>query len=261
MQFYILHNKSLTEPNISVILGNQRKNNLMHPYLSVIIPAYNEEQNIKNTVKEVCHALNQINITYEMIIVDDGSKDNTGKIIDELSRQNERIKSIHHPENRGPGSGIFTGIKYGSGEFIIFIPADLAINPLDISKYIESGKTADVIIGLRSDRRDYSFFRKIISYVNIYLIRLLFRMKEHQFNYINMYRRSIFNHIKIESQSVFITAEIIIKAKYAGFRLKEVKISYVPRAFGKSSTGSIKVITQTFLDMMKLWLKFVKGKT
>jgi len=223
--------------------------------MSVVIPAYNEEENLPSTVDRVSEKLDEIGVTFEIIIVNDGSTDRTLAIAERLAEADGRVRLINHLENVGPGSGVFTGIQAADGEFVIFIPADLALEPDDLKKYIDASKGCDLVVGIRSDRRDYSLMRKVVSYVNIFLIKLLFRMKERQFNYIHMYRTSMLNRINIESRGVFITAEIMIKARDLGYRLQEVDIRYVPRTAGQATCGKPGTIFDTVKDLFAFWWK------
>ncbi|MDD5530062.1 MAG: glycosyltransferase family 2 protein [bacterium] len=224
-------------------------------YLTVIVPAFNEENNLEPTIVALVSHIEPLNLSFEILIIDDGSTDNTGEVAKSLAKKYTVIRIIKHQKNLGPGSGIFTGIKEAKGEFIIFIPADLAIDLRQFNKYLEMSKKCDIVVGMRSDRGDYTLFRKIVSYVNISVIKMLFNMKEHQFNYIHLYRRKIFNDVYPESTGVFITAEIMIRARDLGYKLREIKIKYIPRKYGKGSCGNPKVILNTFRDMMKFWIK------
>ncbi|RJP21313.1 MAG: glycosyltransferase family 2 protein [Candidatus Abyssobacteria bacterium SURF_5] len=227
----------------------------MEPYLSVVIPAYNEESNLRTTVTLVARRLNELKTTFEIIIINDGSTDQTAAIAGDLCAGDQRIRLVNHPRNMGPGSGVFTGIEAARGEFVIFVPADLALDINELHKYIDASRTCDLVVGIRSDRRDYSLFRKFVSLVNITLIKLLFGMKERQFNYIHLYRRSMLQRINIESRGVFITAEIMIKARDLGYRLQQVDITYVPRTAGKATCGNYRVIRNTVWDLLSFWWK------
>ncbi len=227
----------------------------MRPYLSVVVPAFNEEASIRSTVTLIAEKLDELQTVFEMIIVNDGSTDSTPAIVEELSAADDRIRLIDHPCNLGPGSGVFTGIEASTGEFVIFIPADLALDINEIQKYIDTSRNCDLVVGVRSDRRDYSLFRKFVSLVNIALIKLLFGMKQRQFNYIHLYRRDMLKRIAIESRGVFITAEIMIKARDLGYRLQEVDISYVPRTAGKATCGNPRIIWDTVKDLFSFWWK------
>jgi glycosyltransferase involved in cell wall biosynthesis len=227
----------------------------MNPYLSVVVPAFNEEANLRSSVTLVARKLDELSTSFEIIIVNDGSTDRTHAIAEELAEADTRIRLIDHPCNLGPGSGVFTGIEASRGEFVIFIPADLALDINELHKYIDASRECDLVVGIRSDRRDYSITRKFVSLVNIALIKLLFGMKERQFNYIHMYRREMFERMSIGSRGVFITAEIMIRARDLGYRLQEVDITYVPRSGGKPACGSPTVIWSTVKDLFGFWWK------
>lgn len=225
------------------------------PYLTIVVPAYNEEENLAPTVLAIGAKLDELDVTHEIIIVDDASTDATVERAEALAAADSRIRLERHPENRGPGSGVFTGIGLAQGEYVMFIPADLALDLEHLYKYIDGSREADVVVGLRSDRSDYSPARIFVSLVNIFLIRTLFGMKQRQFNYIHCYRRAVLEMVQIESRGVFITAEIMIKANDLGFRLIEVEIPYVPRTAGVATCGKLSIIMATVLDLLRLWTR------
>jgi len=230
---------------------------IANPFLTVLIPVYNEQKNILPTLKAISEKLTALHTTFEIVTVDDGSGDRTVDLIQEEIKHRPSLRLIRHEKNLGPGSGIITGIREGRGKFIIFIPADLAMNLDHLERYLHAAQEADVVIGLRSDRRDYNLFRKCVSCLNIFLIQLLFVLPYRQFNYISMYRTEIFRRMTLFSRSVFITAEIIIKAHDAGFRLTEIEVGYTPRKFGHASGASLKSILKTMRDLFYVWWRWV----
>jgi hypothetical protein len=147
-----------------------------------------------------------------------------------------------------------------AGEAVMFIPADLAMDLDDLHKYFEAAAEADVVVGLRSDRRDYSAFRKLVSVVNIALIRVLFGMRLRQFNYIHLYRREVLEAMAVESRGVFLAAEILIKARDLGYRLAEVEVGYVPRRAGQASCGRPGVIAKAAWELGRFWLRWLWGR-
>ena len=233
-------------------------------FLSVVVPVYNEKEGLKKSLLFLCKKISRCVDRFEILIVDDGSTDGSGEMAEDLSRSEEYpIRVIHHTANIGPGSGIYTGIREARGEWIIFIPADIAIDLDQFDRYLEGSKRADIVVGLRSDRRDYSWVRKMNSLGYIWLIKILFRMPQKQFNYVQMYKKEIFNRIKIESKTVFVTAEILIKARDLGYIIEEVEINYIPRETGQASCGKISVIVKTLRDVISFWLRwrFFPSKT
>ncbi|MCX7706893.1 MAG: glycosyltransferase family 2 protein, partial [Anaerolineae bacterium] len=200
--------------------------------------------------------LKRLGILFEILIVNDASKDRTGEIADELARRFPEVRVVHHPTNRGIGGGFLTGVAEAQGEWLILIPADLAMDPAELSKYLRAAEGTDVVVGIRSDRSDYSGWRRLVSWLNIRLIQLLFSMPQRQFNYISMYRLSVLRQMRIEYwRSAFFHAETLIKARDLGYRLAEVEIQYVPRASGRATGAKTGLIVRTVRDMVLFWLR------
>lgn len=229
----------------------------MNPFLTVFIPAYNESGNLAYSVDVVRSKMIELGVDAEILIVDDASPDNTGLLADALAEKYDRLHVVHHDRNLGIGGGFVTAVQHAQGEWLILIPADLAIDPNELHLYIDASQEADVVVGLRSDRSDYTILRKIISWVNISLVQFLFGMKERQFQYICMYKLDILRAMEIEYwRSAFFHAEVLIKAKTLGGRLVEVEIKYAPRLTGRATGASLKLVLRTMRDMFRFWLRW-----
>jgi len=201
--------------------------------------------------------LDDLGVKAEVLIVDDGSGDRTGEIADDLAASDERVRAFHHPINRGIGAGFVTGVAQARGEWLILIPADLALDLDELPRYLDAAPAADIIVGIRSDRSDYTLFRLLVSWVNVRLIQTLFGMKQRQFNYISMYRLDVLREIEIQYwRSAFFFAEIMIKAQALGRRLVEVEIRYVPRATGRATGAKAGLIAHTVRDLFRFWLRW-----
>jgi glycosyltransferase involved in cell wall biosynthesis len=230
----------------------------MKSFLTVFIPAYNEEKNLAHCVEILSSKIHELKLDAEILVVDDHSLDATGALADQIAELNPLVRVIHHQKNGGIGAGFMTARANAQGEWLILIPADLALEPDDLICYVEKTPNADVVVGLRSDRSDYTLARKIVSFVNIHLIQLLFNIKIRQFQYISMYRLNVLQEMDIEyAQSAFFLAEILIKAMALGKRLVEVDISYVPRAAGKGTGAQLRLIIRTVRDIAHFWLKWI----
>jgi glycosyltransferase involved in cell wall biosynthesis len=154
------------------------------------MPAYNEEAGLADAIVQVLAALAALGaygVSAELLVVDDCSTDHTGEIADALAGQHPEVRIVHHTSNLGIGAGMRTGIAAARGQRLILIPADLALDLSELRLYLEAAQRADVVVGICSDRRDYSRFRRVVSWANIGLIQMLFRMPLRQFNYISMY--------------------------------------------------------------------------
>jgi glycosyltransferase involved in cell wall biosynthesis len=233
----------------------------MKPFLTVFTPAYNEEENLAHCVEVVAAKMRELCVTCEILIVDDGSRDRTGALADELAAGQAGVRVVHHPRNLGIGRAFITAFSQAQGEWLILIPADLALEPSELHRFIDAAPDADVVVGLRSDRSDYTLLRRLVSWTNIQLIRTLFGMKLRQFQYISMYRMEVLRGIQIEyGRSAFFLAEVLIKARDNGARLVEVEIRYAPRLNGKPTGARLKLVVITIIDIFRFWLRWLPAR-
>lgn len=228
----------------------------MKPFLTVFMPAYNEEACLQESVEAVLKELDALQVSAEILIVDDASQDHTRQVAEQLADRHAGVRVVHHPKNLGIGGAFLSAAAQAQGDWLILIPADLALEPRELGRYLQAAPQADVVVGLRSNRSDYTLLRRIISWTNIHLIRLLFGMRERQFQYISMYRLEVLNRIKIEYwRSAFFLAEILIKAKKLGCCLVEVEILYTPRLTGRATGAKLVLLLRTVHDILSFWLQ------
>lgn len=228
----------------------------MKPYLTIFMPAYNEEACLQENVEAVLKEMEALGVPVEILIVDDASQDHTGQVAEQLAITHTDVRVLHHAKNLGIGGAFLSAAAQAQGEWLILIPADLALEPRELGRYIQAAPQADVVVGLRSNRSDYTLARRIISWTNIHLIQLLFGMRERQFQYISMYRLEVLNRIKIEYwHSAFFLAEILIKAKALGCRMVQVEILYTPRLTGRATGAKLALLLRTVHDILSFWLQ------
>lgn len=227
-------------------------------FVSIVIPSYNEQANLPNTLTVLTDELKRLGVTYELLVVDDASKDETGRIADEWAARMPQVRAFHHPENRGLGGGFLTGIQNARGEWFMLIPADLAMDVRDLEHYFRAVQGADVVVGMRSSKEDYSILRRMISWLNITLIRTLFQMPERQFQYISLYRMKLFREIRVEfTSSAFFFAEVLIKARALGYRMTQMEVNYIPRQAGRATGANPRAVVYTLRDLFSYWLRRV----
>lgn len=230
----------------------------MPPHLTVFTPAYNEAHCLSANIKVLGEKINELGVDYEILIVNDGSQDATGEIAEQLTSDIPNLQVVHHDKNAGIGAAFMTAVSHARGTWMILIPADLALEPDEIRKYLYASEGMDLVVGLRSDRSDYTWARKLVSWTNITLLQTLFGTKIRQFQYISMYRLSALRSIKIEYwQSAFFLAEIIIKFQALGKQITEVEIKYAPRVSGKATGAKLKLILLTVRDILRFWVKWL----
>lgn len=228
--------------------------------LSVIIPAYNEEENIGWVIRDTLKKLPKYFKNFEIIVVDDGSRDKTGKIVDKLKVTSKFVKVIHQA-NGGYSKAMLTGIKSATKEFVCYMPADGQFLIDDMRHSFEILDKNDLILGYRGGRPDYSSKRIILSYGYLLLLLILFNIKYMDIGWVNIWRNSKLKRIKLKgSGGIFILTEILVKFEKKGYKIAEAPSYYHPRKSGEVKNAKFKVVLDTFLNAFKLWLDRSQGK-
>ena len=230
--------------------------------LSVFFPLVNEEGNVEKVVKKAVLVLESLGLEYEIILVNDGSKDNTALVIDRLSKENKNIRVIHHPKNLGYGEALKSGFYSAKYDTIVYTDGDGQFDFLEVTKFLEQIEDFDLIIGYRIKRQD-PFFRTLFKEGWKLSLFAFFRLTLKDIDCgFKMVKKTVLEKIShLESQrGAMINAELVIKAKKAGFRIGQVGVNHYPRLSGKPTGANIKVIIKSFLDLVKLWWKLKEQK-
>ena len=231
--------------------------------ISVFFPTFNEEGNIEVTVKKAVKVLQDLNLEYEIIIVNDGSKDKTGQIADGLARTNSHIRVIHHPKNLGYGEALKSGFYNAKYDTIVYTDGDGQFDFAEVTRFLEKTEDYDLIIGYRLKRQD-PFFRIIFKIGWGLSVFTFFRLALKDIDCgFKMVKRKVLQKIPhLKSQrGAMINAEIVIKAKKAGFKIGQVGVTHYPRLSGKPTGASLNVIFKSYIDLVKLWWNLKEQKT
>lgn len=221
--------------------------------ISVIVPVYNEEKTLPKVLLEIHTKLIKDFENFEIIIVDDHSFDNSLKLaLQFAARPEHKTRVIRLEKNYGSGKAIYTGIKEAKYSMVIYIPADGQFDCQEIKKYAEAGLSSDIVLGIRSDRHDYTLFRKLSSYTFISLFNFLFKCNYKDINWINLWRKEIFNKIQIKSEGVFFLGEIVARSKYMGYKIVEIPSLYLPRKSGKAKGGRLSSIFKAVIEIIRI---------
>ncbi|HUS60362.1 MAG TPA: glycosyltransferase family 2 protein [Nevskiaceae bacterium] len=224
--------------------------------LSVFFPAYNEEANIGATVTKTTKILPKIAKKWEIIVVNDGSKDKTGEIVEELIEKDKRIRMITHSPNRGYGAALKSGFYNSQYEWIAFTDADGQFDFSEINGFIEKQRQtkADLVIGYYLKRQE-PFYRLWGSKVWQLVVFLLFGLRVRDIDCaFKLIRREVIEKIpKLEAErGPFISSELLIKAKKMGFKIVELGVHHYPRTVGAATGASLRVILSGLTDLFKL---------
>lgn len=226
------------------------------------IMAYNEEATLEEATGAVREALLELGRPFEVLVVDDGSADRTAEIGADLSRRWPEVRLLRHGVNRGPGSAILTGIREARGALYCFHPADNQLVFADVARALPRlDAEVDLLVGERSDRRDYSLLRRAYSYGYIGLAWALFGLRGFRdFNFVYAYRTDLFDVIDVETGGLFLSTEILVKALERGYRAGVMRAQYLPRTAGVSTVGRPGVAWATFRHMGRFWLRHRLGR-
>lgn len=227
--------------------------------LSLVIPVFNERKLIEECVKMCVEALSRHFKEFELILVDDGSTDGTGEIMDQSAKNDDRIKVIHNIVNLNVGVSVQRGLVSATKEFVVHNAVDLPLAVEDISDLIGYAREHDVLVLERKSYAGYTLWRWVTSKINRGLIRVLFGCKIHDLNFTQIYRRDVIPRIlPLAKSPAFTTPEMIIRALRLGLRVKTVPVEYRPRTHGKGAFGRPHDMLWSLYDMLRFRIRMYR---
>jgi glycosyltransferase involved in cell wall biosynthesis len=221
--------------------------------ISVVLPAYNEEKNIAQMVRDCLKYLRKLKDGYEVIIVDDGSSDKTKTVAEKVAKRSKNVRLISYSPNRGYAQALKTGFEAAKFDYVFFTDSDrqFRLDALDIMYPIAKIKPVDLVIGYRLKRQD-PFLRKFLSWGYNTLASFLFDLNVKDIDCaFKLFRKDIFKKIKIESEYFFFNTEILAKARFFNFNIIEVGVPHFPRTAGKS-TIRFKYVPITIRELIRI---------
>jgi glycosyltransferase involved in cell wall biosynthesis len=221
--------------------------------ISAILPAFNEEENIATATMRMAAVLKSLPLSqWEVIIVDDGSTDRTGEIADQLASQDARIRVFHHPLNLGYAEALKTGFTNARYQLVFYTDSDNQFDFSELKNLLPLIEDADIVCGFRIYRFD-PLTRLVLSWGFNLLVRIMFRIKIRDIDCaFKLFRREVFDKVKIESKKFFVDAEVLAKARYYGFRMVEIGVRHYPRPAGRSSVRPSH-IPSTLAELARMW--------
>ena len=223
--------------------------------LSIVLPAYNEEETVEAAVTQVSEVAQGLAMDHEIILVNDGSADRTGDIGRGLENHIPHFRLIEHYPNRGYGGSLKAGFAAATKEWIAFTPADNQFVFDEITLLLERIGEADIVSGYRADRQDTPI-RKLNASLWNSLIRVLFgRLCRDIDCGFKLFRREVLEHVHIESNGAMIDTEFLAGAKSRGYRIVDVPVTPLPRVAGEATGADLRVIARAFRDLFRFRLR------
>ncbi|MFQ5666496.1 MAG: glycosyltransferase family 2 protein [Candidatus Binatia bacterium] len=229
--------------------------------LSVILPAFNEEANVEQVVRSCVAYLEARMPDYEILVVNDGSRDRTGEILDQLVGTFTRLRPLHHAQNRGYGAALRTGFDAAVKRFVFYMDGDgqFDIRDLDLLLPLVTDEE-HIVTGYRIERQDPFVRRLNAKLFGGWLVRILLNVRVRDLNCaFKLIPKNILENITLESTGALINAEMYGRAVQRGFGVKEVGVHHYPRTAGVQTGAHLSVIVRAFYDLFRLRQKILSS--
>lgn len=225
--------------------------------LTMVVPAFNEEELIDEFLEKSVRDLSAVSDDWEIVIVDDGSTDRTYELATAWTQKYPEIVVVNLGRNLGNGANVEVGFQHATKEIVFNNTVDAFFNTEDLTWILPYLKQYDSVSGCRTDLSANNLYQKVLTLGNLTLLRTLFPVKLKAYQTVQFHRRSLFEQIRIEGRSSFVSPELLIKAHYLGYSIGEVEVVFHPRTKGTAKGGGIKHVLRTFRDIFKFWVRWV----
>ena len=231
------------------------------PELSLVFPVFDEEENIGELLDQALTLAPQLASEFEIVVVDDGSRDGSAAVVNRLRECDSRIRLLRHGDNRGYGAALRAGLRGARGELVFFSDADLQFDLDELATLLSHAPEFDVVAGYREPRRDPRG-RLVLAWGWGWLVNRLFGLRVRDIDCaFKVFRRPVLEAIPIASVGAFINTEILVRARQAGFRIHQVPVSHRRRRYGRQSGARPRVILRALLELASLYRDLRRNPT
>jgi glycosyltransferase involved in cell wall biosynthesis len=228
--------------------------------ISVFFPCYNEQDNVAKVAEQAIQVLEGLRADYEVIIVDDGSSDNTAAVADRIAAANKRVRVIRHPHNLGYGAALQSGFRAATKELVFYTDGDAQFDLKELPPLLPLMKEYDIVSCYRMDRKDTPR-RRLNGWLWTKMNGALFSLNVRDIDCaFKLYKRTIFDNITMESQGALIATEILARAVRKGYTITQRGVHHYPRTAGQETGGNPRVILRAFKEVIKLRGRIVSGR-
>jgi glycosyltransferase involved in cell wall biosynthesis len=218
--------------------------------ISAVMPAYNEEANLEQSVGRMATALQTFARGFEIIVVDDGSLDGTAALLEQLKAAHPSLRVIRHQVNRGYGAALRSGFDAARFGWIFLMDADNQFDPADVELLLAHAANADIVAGYRKHRRD-PLLRRLNAWAFFTLVRFLFGRLVRDVNCaFRLTRKELVARMDLHSEGALINTEMLVLARQLHARVVEVPVHHYPRRAGKQTGANIRVVFRAFAELL-----------
>ena len=228
--------------------------------ISVFLPCFNEQDNVGPLVNKIINVLESIEADFEVIIVNDGSRDSTSEVAEKIACSDGRVKVVNHKTNLGYGSALRSGFKSSTKHLVFFTDGDGQFDISEVVPLLNLMREYDVVTCYRINRQD-NFMRRLNGFFWTSLVCFLFRIKIRDIDCaFKLFKRSIFDNIELESTGALIDTEILVRAHRKGYKITQTGVHHYPRIAGSQTGAKLRVIFRAFKELFQFYWKLSKEK-
>ena len=220
--------------------------------VTIVLPCFNEEANIADAIRYATAAAERCATGHEIVVVDDGSSDETASVAARLAERDRRVRVVVHTRNRGYGDAVRSGIAAARMPWILLTDSDLQFDLSELEDFLPAARDADIVVGWRILRWDPLNRRLNVAAWN-WLVRRMFRLPVKDVDCaFKLVRRELLQSFALESTGAMISTELVVKCLARGARLEELGVHHRPRVAGDQSGADLRVIARAFFELARL---------
>jgi glycosyltransferase involved in cell wall biosynthesis len=220
--------------------------------LSIVLPCFNEEANVEAAVAGAIAAARLASERHEVLVVDDGSTDDTARVVGRLVAADRAVRLLVHPINLGYGAALRTGIEAASLPWVLLTDSDLQFDLMEIESFLPYAESSDLVVGYRIDRKD-PLARRANAKAWNWLVRLLLALPVRDVDCaFKLIRRDLLSELELVSSGATISTELIARCSRLDARLTEIGVHHKPRVAGKQSGANPRVVFRAFRELVRL---------
>jgi glycosyltransferase involved in cell wall biosynthesis len=221
--------------------------------VTIAMPAYEEAPNVERVAGEALAALAASGDDGELLLVDDGSTDGTGRIVDEIAARHPQVRVVHHERNRGFSGAMTTSLRKARGEWVFLVPADGQVDMSDLGRFLAARVDADIVVGIRA-RRAERIGRVLLSRAFHLIAKTLFPLPLKEFSSVFLFRRALVDTLPIRSRASGATflPEVLFRAHARHARFVQLVIEPRPRLAGQAKGARPSVALRTLVELVRL---------
>lgn len=221
--------------------------------LSLVLPAHNEEANIELVINRALETVPRFTDAFEIVVVDDGSRDRTAEILDRLASEHPEVRPIHHKVNRGYGGALITGFKATTGDHVMFMDSDRQFDIADLALLSPFVESFDIVAGFRRERND-PLHRRINAEIFNTVVRALYGVHMRDIDCaFKVFDGPLLRSIELTSGGALINTEMQAKLRRRGATLQQVAVNHYPRVAGTATGANLRVIARAMGETLSLW--------